>query len=348
MSDSTRGVLGADTAIEVRPYQPQDEWDVLQLLTTTLGPGPAGERTPGFFRWKHLESPFGRSFMLVAETDGRIVGLRAFMRWQLRAGNRLIQAVVAVDTATHPHFQGRGIFTRLTREALRRLPAEADLVFNTPNEKSLPGYLKMGWRVVGKVPVGLRVRRPIRFATRAMSRRSGGPADGVAPPGAEPVSEIIRDEGRVSDLLASAFAPERRLATPRDFQYLKWRYGSAPLLDYRAVRIEDHGRLNGLAIFRVRSRGRLFESTVTEVFARPGERGMAGRLLRSVVRSVSVDVLTCHFSPGSDVARAARRVGFLPSPAGITLVVNPLSDAIEPDPTTLGSWALSLGDLEVF
>ena len=31
-----------------------------------------------------------------------------------------------------------------------------DFVFNTPNDKSRPGYLKMGWREVGRLPVAVR------------------------------------------------------------------------------------------------------------------------------------------------------------------------------------------------
>ena len=61
-----------------------------------------------------------------------------------------------------------------------------------------------------------------------------------------------------------------------------------------------------------------------------------------------VDHLTLHAPAGSPLARAARRCGFLPSPAGIRLVANPRSAGIEPDPTRLDAWALSLGDLEVF
>ena len=76
--------------------------------TPALGGGPAGSRPAEFFRWKHLENPFGRSFMLVAEADGRIVGLRAFMRWEFVAGDGAFRAVRAVDTATHPDYPGAG------------------------------------------------------------------------------------------------------------------------------------------------------------------------------------------------------------------------------------------------
>ncbi len=33
-----------------------------------------------------------------------------------------------------------------------------DVVFNTPNDQSRPGYLKMGWSEVGRVPVAVRLR----------------------------------------------------------------------------------------------------------------------------------------------------------------------------------------------
>ena len=103
-----------------------------------------------FFRWKHLDNPAGSSPMWVASTGDRLVGLPDLPAVALRRGRRraAAHAVRAVDTATHPDFQGRGIFSRLTLGALDELRDEGvDFVFNTPNDQSRPGYLKMGWQV---------------------------------------------------------------------------------------------------------------------------------------------------------------------------------------------------------
>ena len=332
----------------LREFTDTDEAEVLDLLRITLGEGPTGSRTPAFFRWKHAASPFGPSYLLVAEAEGRIVGLRAFMRWRLMTGDRSLRAVIAVDTATHPDFQGRGIFSRLTKEAVTAFGDEVDLVFNTPNDKSLPGYLKMGWHVVGKVPVLARIRRPIRFATRARSFRT------IASPGdrpriaAAPAGTSLEDSGSTAALLAETAPTDPRLATPRDLTYLRWRYADAPELDYRTVSVHERGELRGLAFFRVRPRGRLWESTIDDLIVRPGDRATARRLLSRVARSANVDLLTCHFPRGWAAAAAARRAGFIKAPVGITLAARPLREGIHPDPTVLASWALSLGDLEVF
>jgi GNAT superfamily N-acetyltransferase len=338
------GRAAATPTITIRPFATGDETDVLGLLDATLGGGPAGRRPPDFFRWKHQQNPFGPSFMLLAESAGRAIGLRAFMRWRFQSGRRRLEAVRAVDTATHPDYQGMGVFSRLTVAAVEALGGQVDLVFNTPNDASRPGYLKLGWREVGRVPVAVRARRPLRLA-----RGLGGPAARLPPRPtvmAEAAARVLERGEEVTRLLAEAQLEDERLRTPRDLAYLRWRYGAAPLLDYAAVVEEEAGRLRGLAIFRVRPRGALWESTVAEVLVPAGDRRTTRRLLRRVAAAAPVDHLTLH-DPDQTVTAAAR-LGFLPAPGGIGFVVKPLRDGVRPDPTELRAWALSLGDLEVF
>jgi GNAT superfamily N-acetyltransferase len=333
--------------VEIRPYVGEDEPHVLELLRITLDRGPIGSRSPEFFHWKHFASPFGPSFMLVAETQGEIVGLRAFMRWRFHSDGEVMDAVRAVDTATDPAFQGMGIFSQLTREALEVLPGQAAFVFNTPNEKSLPGYLKMGWQMVGQVPISVRIRRPFRFIRRIGSIKSGGERGTVELPAeADRAEDVLREGGPVSSLLNETAAPDARISTVRDLQFLRWRYAHAPHLGYRAVCEWEGVRLKGLAIFRVRSRGRLLESTLADVIVAPGDGLTARRLMRQVLRSAPVDHVASHFTKGTGMAAASS--GFHRAPGGLTLVVNPLRTGLRKDPTILDSWALSMGDLEVF
>lgn len=333
-----------------RRFQQDDQPGVLNLLRAALGEGPGGERSPAFFHWKHHANPFGPSFMLVAEDEGRIVGLRAFLRWELEAGGRRVRAVRAVDTATHPEYQGRGIFTRLTKEALTELADEVDLVFNTPNQQSLPGYLKMGWRQVGRIPVSIRVRRPLRFVAGVLPVDRGGVIQEEAPPDveADTARRALADREAVETLLARARPADGRLRTARSSRYLRWRYADAPLLDYRAVSERRRGVLRGLAIFRVRRRGRLWESTCSELLVAPGDRATAAHLLAGVIAWSPTDHITLAVPRGYGLLGCARRRWFLPTGRGLTLVANPLAGRVEPDPLRVSSWALGLGDLEVF
>src|SRR5690606_25693858 len=127
-----------------------DEGAVLGLIEAALGRRP-DPRNAAFFAWKHRENAFGASPAWVAVDGDRVVGFRTLMRWEFDTPEGPVRAVRAVDTATHPDHQGRGIFSALTRRAVEELQNDGvGFVFNTPNDKSRPGYLKMGWREVGR------------------------------------------------------------------------------------------------------------------------------------------------------------------------------------------------------
>lgn len=331
---------------QVRPYRDSDEADVLDLLGRAMGDGPTGGRTSEFFHWKHIDNPFGRSFMLVAEMDGRIVGLRAFMRWRFEIDGNAVAAVRAVDTATHPDYRRMGIFARLTSESLTALAEEADLIFNTPNEKSLPGYLKLGWEIVGKVPVCIRPLRPLSFARGLRSLRVQ--TNGLEPQPrveAEPAAALLEDAAEIDWLLERANPGGSRLRTARSIAFLRWRYGDTPF-DYRAVVQRSDEGLDGFAIFRVRPRGRLWESTVVELVADPHRGSVRRQLLSRAARAATVDHVGMAVPQGGRLAMA--RSGFCPSPASATLVTKQLRGSLPVDPGAIRTWALSLGDVEVF
>ena len=260
------------TGLELRPLDPTDEAAVLRLLQSSLAGGPTGERTSDFFRWKHVDNPFGASLMLGAFDGARLVGVRLVMRWAFRVAGRRVTAGRMVDTATDPDYRGRGIFQQLTTVALTRARDDIELIFNTPNASSRPGYLKMGWQDVSVVATSFAPVRPLRFARGSRSALQARGQETVFDSATDLPSlgdVLAAHEGDVSDLLeARRDAGGRRLATDADLAYLRWRYAAAPGLDYRAVPVVRDGRLAALGIGRVRPRGGLRELTLAEVLAR--------------------------------------------------------------------------------
>jgi GNAT superfamily N-acetyltransferase len=346
------------TTLHVRRLEPADEPEVLALLTTTMAGGPTGSRSHEFFAWKHRDSPFGPCPGLVATADRAIVGVRLFLRWELRHGDRTLRAVRAVDTATHPDHQRRGIFKTLTLTLLEQLEQEGvDLVFNTPNADSRPGYLRMGWQEVGRLPVLISPVRPLRFlrgARAASAANASGSASAVAPvaSAAADLESPLPDAGEVLQRVDVQGLLDRRgtpagLHTPLTSDYLRWRYAEAPGLDYRAVVVHRGGELVGLGLGRLRRRAGLTELTLGDVLVPEGDVGAARRVLRAARRG-GVDHVAVHAAPGSEAARAALASGYFPTPGGgIQLVANPRPGCPE-QVLDLGAWALSLGDLEVF
>ncbi len=188
--------------VEYRPFTRDDEDQIVDLLGLAMY-GADFPDLRGYWRWKHYDCPFGESFGLVAvdqeKAPGKVVGLRVFMRWELLGGGRVYRAGRAVDTATHPDWRRRGFFEHMTTALTERLTAEGfDLTFNTPNQFSLPGYLKMGWAEVGRLPLRVKLRRPVRVlgaAARVALRRGdlSAPADFSAAVDNSEVLALLRD-----------------------------------------------------------------------------------------------------------------------------------------------------------
>ena len=312
--------------ITTRPLQKQDVESVLELLRAALGEPPLLRRTPELFAWKHFSNPFGESLALVAESGGQIVGLRALMRWELRTDDgSTLRCVRAVDTATHPDHHRRGIFRRLTEEAIEAAEADGvDLVFNTPNAKSGAGYLSMGWVEVGSI--GVLARPSWRFLAK---RPSVGAQEDAGLFMSHPTPVMPLTVGDRQPL---------GLRTPRTEDYLKWRYASHPTARYFRV---DRGE--SVAVVRPNIRNGRRELIVVDAFG-----GHAAAVIRRAARKSKSAYLVAWFSRGSPERRAAIRSGLLPVPglAPLTLMARPLRE-LPVDVSSMATWDLALSDLEL-
>jgi GNAT superfamily N-acetyltransferase len=309
---------------------------IIDLCRASLG-WRSDDPNEAFFAWKHRDNAFGESpsWVAVAE-DGAIVGLRVFMRWGFRdPSGATLRAVRAVDTATHPDWQGRGIFTKLTLGAIPDLRDDGvDLVFNTPNDKSRPGYLKMGWSQVGRVPVGIRPTSAAAVSTIAKARTAAELWSEASDLGVD-AAVAFADDDAVERLLARCIG-RPRIATDRSAAYLRWRYGFAPLA-YRVVPVGDRLE-DGVLVVRLRRRGPALECAVCDVLLPPGA-GSRALMAHVAAASGAHYLLRC-------VGLEGLRDGFLPAPQlGPILTWRPVCRTGVP---TMRDLSLALGDVELF
>jgi GNAT superfamily N-acetyltransferase len=321
--------------IEVRAATDDDLPAVLDLLQASLGWVPNAQYE-AFFHWKHHENPFGRSAAWVAVDGARVIGFRTFLRWQWERDGETVSAVRAVDTATHPDAQGKGVFRTLTMHAVDALRDEGvGFVFNTPNAQSRPGYLKMGWLDIGRPVARVRPRSPLA-AARLLSARV--PADKWSLPTSAgvPITDALAD---VDALLTTVPAPEPGvLRTARTPALLRWRYGFEPL----AYRAEPIGATagDGVVVFRLRRRGPVVEATIADVLAPPGSTAKVRAAIRRLLRASGA-----HYAIAIGPARSIVE-GLVALPRqGPRLTWRAL---VEIDPMPLAAWDVGLGDIELF
>lgn len=304
---------------------------IVDVLKASLGERdlPISEN---IWRYKHLDNPFGNSFVLLAIEEGQVVGVRAFMKWLWQNGTDTYSALRAVDTATHPSHQGKGIFKRLTLKAVEICNKKGDnFIFNTPNDQSRPGYLKMGWESAGKIVVGL---KPSLISFWNFS--SAVPA--------YIVNKKVHPE-KLEDLCSvynRKLEERKALFTPKSGDFLKWRYETNPLQEYEVWATEDIY----IAAY-VKKRGRIKELRITECMI-GNNNSRIQKLVRNIILKwcTKFGIQIVSFSPKiQQISKFSITGGF-----GPILTVNALNLADQERFAfkNIDNWNYSIGDLELF
>lgn len=338
----------------VRRARSEDVSAMMALIGQCLG-----ESSPpcshDHWHWKHVNSPFGSSPCLVAEANGQLIGLRAFMRWTWCHAGRKIKAVRAVDTATHPDWRGKGIFKTLTLQLADQMHNEGvSLVFNTPNESSRMGYLSMGWKSIGRSTMWIKPVRPARLARAVVKGvRSNGSRRAPIPDGMANFATLhtVVDTTEFDRLLGSLPIDDGRLAVEPTSAYYRWRYATIPGISYRAAYVFD-GRDAAVVVFGITRDGSLLTLRLCDLLIGPTRRSqiLARQLVKQVVAASDCDYAVAIAGWGTPEAGLLPGCGFVPVPRlGPLMVVRPLDmSPLHVDPLRRSSWRLSIGALELF
>ena len=310
--------------MNIRKAEPADLPAIIALLQRSMV-GSTTPKSEKYWRWKHQDNPFGPSPVLLAEADGQLVGVRAFMRWSWNDNGYSRKALRAVDTATDPDYRGQGIFKTLTLRLVEDCQREGDdFIFNTPNEKSAPGYLKMGWEKMGKIPVNLRIINPFNLAVNVARRRPG-----IAPPPA------IRRGTADLAVLNSLNFKQQGWYTALTADFLQWRYATCPVVDYSAFGLTE--RFLIVYYFKDQQWGR--EMRIVEKVVASGQASACNQHIARLAReSGAVLISQAPAAGGAHWLSATLSVGPL-------LTFRPLNFA---NPPAVDEWHFSLGDLELF
>ena len=264
--------------MEIRQATLQDIPEIVALLKSSLGE-KLMPKSESFFIWKHFKNPFGESKILIAEQDSKIIGVRAFMYWNWMNSEEEVFAVRAVDTATDPMHQGKGIFSKLTMKAVQECEQEGvSFVFNSPNPISLIGYLKMGWYSIGKMPLYIGIASLIpRFFSENNIEKSITKFD----LGNE--LSKLNDEFKIK-------LETKNFTTPITKKFLNWRYRDCPVAKYGGV--IENGKFG--FIFRLKKLNRFTELRICELWIESPEGELeiqsALKKIKKEIRPVAITI----------------------------------------------------------
>lgn len=114
------------------------------------------------YKWKFRQTPFTpASYEYAVTEESRMIGYYAAIPYRYRVGEREVVAGLVCDVMTHSQARRKGVFTSLSRFAIRELQS-ADVAFLTGypvTSKVIDGHLKAGWLVAFELPTYVKLLR---------------------------------------------------------------------------------------------------------------------------------------------------------------------------------------------
>ncbi len=199
--------------MKIVEYDPSRRGELADLLARVWGGSPDEET----LAWFYERSPLRPASVLLAEEDGKVIGTVGFVFALAELDGREQEIAVAVNLATDPGYERRGIFRKLQAANEERVAALGiELVFTVPNAASTPVLVEaLGWERLAPVRVWARPGA-LRHSARAVVSRF---AEHPAPPAGQ--------GGRIV----------------RDAAWLNWRFADAP----RTYTLVEHDTGYGVA-----------------------------------------------------------------------------------------------------
>lgn len=290
----------------IRKYEAGDETGILELLNFVFEP-----RSIEWWQWLYGRNPAGQVIIWLAEDKGAIVGHRPYLPVKVKFGHQTALAGQAIDTAVHPDYHRRGIFTRLTKESLiEATNREWAFIYNFPNQLSYLGYIKAGW-VDAYNPVRLvkilnlrnimKLFLPNEFISQALAQMSDRLISTLPSTHLKYCSHdsIITHDSRFDDAYDQFWceiSPYFQIAIVRDCAYLNWRYVENPLFYYDIFSLRKANKILGFAVLRCStSQQKLHVGNIMEFLFLPNYMSQAQILLSYITdffRNKQVDLIT--------------------------------------------------------
>ena len=122
--------------------------------------------TTAALAWRYRDNPAGAVVGADAWDGERLAAHYVTCPLEARIDGQVVRGLLSLNTATHPDYQGRGLFTALAEAAYAQGKASGHgFVIGVANANSTPGFLRrLAFQHVGRLHAGVLARLPRRFA----------------------------------------------------------------------------------------------------------------------------------------------------------------------------------------
>lgn len=367
MQQNKKGLRTMGWVPVIREYEMEDKESVFALKEAVDG-SPFDEQ---LWNWKFESGPISAAKIYVADYDGIIVGLRAFIIEGLKVMDEFWTAGLGVDIMVCPHFRRYSIASKMAEEAFNRMNAEGThILIGFPNEAAYQVYRRKRpyWRHVCSIPLLVKplnvnglfdkyvrnvflrnlIKLPAQIVTKLLLGERLRKAEGIS------IREIYSLDSRFDDFWREA-SKGYNIGLIRDSKFLNWRFVNKPGEEYFIFAAEKDKKILGYIVLKNAEMFNLSLGLIVDVLTLAPDHVMDSLISKAIehFKKQKVDVIGCLMLKQTPYFKTIKRAGFVSVPKalsrkefyfGVQVKPSVLPDEIVNNPT---NWFLTWADIDI-
>lgn len=325
----------------IRKYKPGDEHGISAFMKRCFLKDIRTEirsHEPEYYAWKYGGGPWGENIALIAEDEGKVVGLFCIMPKRLKVNDEIMLVGETGDAYTDPDYQGKGLFFKMISQAFTEIKKQGITSFyTTANDIALKIWTglfrfeklfdyqsvfrpldynailrqKLKWRWLSKLTAW-----PLAMIDHLLIRRDWS--------GRHSHSSLALTDASdpVFDVCWEALGAEYSFTIVKDRSYMACRFGSSPE-SYQIYVYREKDEPLGYVVVKMVPMFGLKCGLIVDWLVGARASGQMKRMLRLICAEMQKQGV--HFTatwvvPESMAGRAFRRFGFIKRKKTVHLV----------------------------
>lgn len=284
------------------------------LISASKAHGYSEVNSKEWFYWKFKDNPYGKSVLACAEENGVIAGCVGYGLQPFLLKGKTLNAVLSFETFVHPDFQGRGLFSELIKLAEIKLKEKnIDFVLNFPNNNSLKGFLKNGWKQIEAPEYRIKFINTLKVMFNILNLKKEY----------NPNSSNLR---KLNSLNSFKQYDSKYLHSILNLDYLKWRFFTFPVTEYIVVENENYQ-----SILKLGKRGNIIEAHILFINIKDRKIFKFKEFLRHCKSKAKFDVISSTVSNNNPINNILINNFFIKVPSRVHMCYKILNQNVVKD-----------------
>ena len=182
-----------------------------------------------YIRWLYEKNTSGKTKLAIATEEGKFIGMIALIPIPIMQSGKTIIGYFAAHVLVHPDHNGKNIFIKLIRHAVKFITNSNSILIGHPNQLAIPGWTRAKMEFLPSLNY-YTTKPSFDFSYR---------------------NRPLQNISELKKILSSKVICNDTVQVNLSAEFIEWRYIDCPNNTYKVNVVEYRGKIIGIIVYKV-------------------------------------------------------------------------------------------------